>query len=186
MSNSQPPTEPPTTYPPSPGPQPGVTKHWPLDKANITLGSPFSPVDGHKHSRVVIPVTVSLGLVPGLELNEAPTLSLLYVVNGSLDYSHLFSQVDVNNNSAVTLEQDTSGTWVGSVTLPTLPLAPNTTFALEVVAYPACAETVISVPPSAADPQAEDKSLKALNALATTALVTALGALAFALLRSKD
>ena len=173
-------TQPPTNPLPS-QPQP-YTVHWPLVKGGggtntgITVGPPSpSPDKAHGRKGVVLPVTLTLNLDAALDLSETVVLSLLYVVNGSLDYSSLFSQVEVNDNSTITFPP---GQTTAQITLRTLPLPPDTTFKLEVVAYPVSVEADFTTPPGAAD--AEDKSLKALNALATTALVTALGALAFA------
>ena len=180
MSDPQPPVAAPIPNPLPGYPQP-TSMHWPVDGATIIVGSP-SPGNVRGHKRVVVPVTFKIALDPNLDLSEVVVLSLLYVVNGSLDYSALFSQVEISNNSTITFP---AGTTTAQIVLHTLPLAPSVTFELEVVAYPASAEGVIAIPPTKAD--AEDKSLTALNALATTALVTALGALAFALLRrSKD
>jgi len=179
MPNPQPPVVAPTTETLPGQPQPDSV-HWPIGDAVITVGS-TSPDNLRSHKGVVVPVTFTIGLDPKLGLSEVVTLSLLYVVNGSLDYSKLFSQVEVSNNNTVTFP---AGVTSAQVVLHTLPLAPGATFELEVVAYPASAEGVIAIPLGKAD--AEDKSLKALNALATTALVTALGALALALLRRRD
>ena len=180
MPDPQPPVAATTTDPPPPQPQPGVTMHWPVEDANIVVGSPSADTVRSKKG-VVVPVTFKIALDPNLDLSEVVVLSLLYVVNGSLDYSALFSQVEINNHSAITFPP---GVTEAEVVLHTLPLAPGTTFELEVVAYPASAEGIIAIQPVAET--AEDKSLKALNVLATTALVTALGALAFALLRTRD
>ena len=167
-------TDPPISQPPD------ITMHWPIEEAGITVGPVSSDVRRRKH--LVVPVTFKIKLDPNLDLSEVVVLSLLYVVNGSLNYSALFSQVEINNHSTITFPP---GVTEAEVVLHTLPLAPGTTFELEVVAYPASAEGVIAIPPRAE--AAEDKSLEALSVLATTALVTALGALAFALLRrSKD
>jgi len=169
-----------STDPPTPQP-PDITMHWPVDDASITVGS-VSP-DNVRRKLFVVPVTFKIKLAPNLDLSEVVVLSLLYVVNGSLNYSALFSQVEINNHSTITFPP---GVTEAEVVLHTLPLAPGTTFELEVAAYPASAEGVIAIPLGAAE-AAEDKSLKALSVLASTALVTALGALAFTLLRrSKD
>ncbi len=177
MSDPQQPTTVPAPGPPPTDPPPGVTMHWPVEGADIIVGTP-APDNVRRRKLSVVPVTFKIKLDPKLKLSEVVVLSLLYVVNGSLDYSGLFSQVEINSHSTVTFPP---GVTEAEVVLHTLPLAPGATFDLEVVAYPASAEGVIALPPGQAD--AEDKSLKALNALATTALVTALGALAFALLR---
>ena len=177
MSDSQPPVAVPVTHPPPPQPQPGVTMHWPVTDTVVTVG-PTSLDNLRSHKGVVVPVTFTIKLDPKLNLTETVTLSLLYVVNGSLNYSALFSQVEINNHSTITFPP---GVTTAQVVLHTLPLAPGAAFDLEIVAYPASAEGVIAIPPGQIS--AEDKSLTALNALATTALVTALGALAFALLR---
>lgn len=163
--------------PPQPQPDPGVTMHWPVEGTVITVGTPAHDA-ARRRKRSVVPVTFKIKLDPKLDLSEVVVLSLLYVVNGSLDYSALFSQVEIGSHSTVTFPP---GVTEAEVVLHTLPLAPGATFELEVVAYSASAEGVISLPPGHTD--AEDKSLKALNLLSTTALVTALGALAFALLR---
>ena len=167
---------------------PGATMNWPIGGAIIECAS-VSPDNVHGDHGAPIALTIKISITKGLKLNQAPTLSLLYIVNGSLDYSALFSSSQIGENSQVTLKQDAEGDWVGSVTILTLPLPPNSQFELEVLAYPASAVKIISGPVRAkadADDASDDKSLKALHVLATTALVTALGALAFALLRSKD
>ena len=181
MSDPQQPTAVPASDPPPPQPQPdpSVTMHWPIEGTSITVGS--VPLDNVRRKLSVVPVTFKIKLDPMLNLSEAVTLSLLYVVNGSLDYSALFSQLEISSHSTVTFPP---GVTEAEVVLRTLPLAPGATFVLEIVAYPASAEGVIAIPPVAKT--AEDKSLKALNMLATTALVTALAALAFALLRTRD
>mgnify|MGYP000468075448 CR=1 FL=1 len=178
MSDPQQPTAVPASDPPPPQPQPdpSVTMHWPIEGTSITVGS--VPLDNVRRKLSVVPVTFKIKLDPMLNLSEAVTLSLLYVVNGSLDYSALFSQLEISSHSTVTFPPG------AEVVLRTLPLAPGATFVLEIVAYPASAEGVIAIPLVAET--AEDKSLKALNVLATTALVTALAALAFALLRTRD
>ena len=180
MSDPQQSTAVPASDPPPPQspPDSGITMHWPIEGADITVGS-MSPADVRRKLSVV-PVTFKIKLAQNLDLRRVVTLSLLYVVNGSLDYSKLFSQVEISSHSTVTFQP---GVTEAEVILNTLPLAPGATFDLEVVAYSASAGGVIATPPGTAD--AEDKSLKALSALATTALVTALGALALALLKPR-
>ena len=178
MSDSQPPVAAPTTEALPPGqPQPDSV-HWPVEDVVIVIGPPAADLRSRKE--VVVPVTFTVKLAPSLHLTETVTLALLYVVNGSLNYSALFSQVEVSTHSKITFPP---GVTTAQVVLHTLPLAPGATFDLEVVAYPASAEGVIAIPPGQVS--AEDKSLTALNVLATTALVTALGALAFALLKPR-
>lgn len=185
MPDRQPPVAAPTTNPPPCQPQP-TTMHLPIGDAIIQCGPPSSGAF-RSEKGAAIPLTITFKLASGLSLNENVTLSLLYIVNGSLDYSTLFSQTELSHHGTVTFQK---GQAEASFTLLTLPVRPNTTFELEVLAYAAGAGTIISgavrAQAQADNRDAEDKSLKALNALATTALVTALGALAFALLRSKD
>lgn len=167
----------PETLPDQPQPD---SVHWPIVDTVIVVGPPSADVvRGHKG--VVVPVTFTIKLAPSLHLTETVSLALLYVVNGSLNYSALFSQVEISTHSTITFPP---GVTTAQVVLRTLPLAPGATFHLEIVAYPASAEGVIAIPAVKAD--AEAKSLTALNVLATTALVTALGALAFALLKLRD
>lgn len=180
MSDPQPPVAVPATDPPPPQLPPDVTMHWPVVDTVITVGS-ASPDNALRRKLSVVPVTFKIKIVPNLDLTKTVTLSLLYVVNGSLDYSKLFSQVEISSHSAVTFPP---GVTEAEIVLHTLPLFPGATFELEIVAYPASAEGVVAIPPGKVI--AEDKSLTALNALATTALVTALGALAFALLKPRD
>ena len=172
----------PTTNPPPCKPSPSSV-HWPIGDAIVTCGP--TAADARSHA-VVIPLTVTLSLAPDVKLSENTTLSLLYVVNGSLDSSTLFSQMEISRHSTITFP---AGQSKASFTLQTLPLPPNSTFELEVLAYAAGAGVILSGLSRAEEPKPqveEDKSLNALSTLATTALVTALGALAFALLRSKD
>ena len=171
-------------------PQPGV-KPWPIGGSVVC--QPVVPTDSiHGNKGNVLLLDITFKLPKGLELSEDVRFALLYIVNGSLDYSDLFSQTEISRNSRVTIPK---GKTEVSITLLTLPIPPNTTFELEIFAAPTGAGTIISGPvqeqadvsESPAMEAAEDKSLKALNVLATTALVTALGALAFALLgRPKD
>jgi len=185
MPDRQPPVAAPTTNPPPCQPQP-ASVHWPIGDAVIQCGPPSSDAFRSEEG-AAIPLTITFHLAPGLDLDKDVTLSLLYIVNGSLDSSALFAQTEISRHSTVTFPK---GQTTARFTILTLPIRPNTTFELEVLAYAAGAGTIISGPARAqaeADgTDAEDKSLKALNALATTALVTALGALAFALLRSRD
>ena len=179
MPDSQPPLVAPAGEPPPGQPQPDSI-HWPVEEAVIVVGpSSADIVRGNKG--VVVPVTFTIKLAPTLNLTQTVSLALLYVVNGSLNYSALFSQVEISTHSTITFPP---GVTTAQVVLHTLPLAPGATFQLEVIAYPASAEGVIAIPAVKAD--AEAKSLTALNVLATTALVTALGALAFALLKLRD
>jgi hypothetical protein len=164
-------------------PPPNVTKPWPIGVIYCTPSSS----DGIRNDNGTLILKIEINFPAGLIPNEEVTLALFYTVNGSPDYSALLSQTEVNRHSTVTFEK---GQAQASVTIHTLPIPPNTTFELEVLAYPAAAGTIISGPvraqADAEDAGADDKSLKALNVLATTALVTALGALAFALLRTRD
>ncbi len=192
MPDHQTPTEAPTTNPPPCQPQPNVTMHWPIEGATIQCGPPTADFF-HGEKGAAIPLTITFTLVPGLDLSKDITLSLLYVVNGSLDTAPLFAQTEISRHSTLTFPK---GQTTARFTILTLPIRPNTTFELEVLAYAAGAGTIISGPARAqaavegggqreAGGDDGDKSLLALNALATTALVTALGALAFALLKSR-
>ena len=168
-------------------PLPGVIMNWPIGDAVIECQL-VSPDAFHGRNGSPIALTIKFTLAAGLTLDKDATLALLYIVNGSLDYSALFSQMEVSRHGTITFLR---GQTEAKVTILTLPLPPNTTFELEVIAYPAGAGKIISGPVRARadddDSEAEDRSVKALSVLATTALVTALGALAFALLRrSKD
>ncbi len=180
------PTNGPVTSPPTCTP-PGATMPWPIG-GSVTC-QPASPDRFRRQNGHTLAVTITFSLTKGLEFNEDAPLALLYIVNGSLDYSALFAQTEISRNSMVTIPK---GQTQASITVLTLPIPPNSTFELEVLAYPTGAKTIISGPvqtqeEAAGEEAAEDKSLKALNVLATTALVTALGALAFALLRrTKD
>jgi hypothetical protein len=164
--------------PPPEYPQSG---HWPTNGGNAS----YIVQAARRRQRAV--VTVTLSLSDDVMLDRDVTLSLLYLVDGSTDYSRLFTRDEVARHSTVTLRQGRPT----EITLTTLPLPPGSTFTLEAIAYSADFGTTISVPPvgdtsGLAAGAAEDKSLAALSALATTALVTALGALAFALLKRRD
>lgn len=165
----------PTTNPPPCQPLPS-SAHWPIGGTNIVCGSPSDS----RQDNPVVPLTVTLQLSDGVMLDQDATVSLLYVVNGSLDYSRLFAQTEVARHTTATFKAGQSET---SFTITTLPIHPGSTFELEIIAYAANAGTIIS---GTAKGAADDKTLKALNALATTALVTALGALALALLKRND
>lgn len=179
MPDRQPQGATPATNPPTCTPLPGATMPWPTSPVNC---NPASPDRVHGGGAAPLSLDILFSLPSGVSIDEDTTLLLVYTVNGSLDYSALFSQPEVSRNSAVKFHK---GQTEAKVTIVTLPILPNTTFELEVLAYAARAGTIISGPVQVKTEAAEDKSLKALSVLATTALVTALGALAFALLKPR-
>ena len=148
----------PTCDPPSPltdAPRTDVVGVWPV-------GGPVTCQNAINNgtNTNTLHVTAKFRRPTGLASSQDVTLPLLYIVNGSLDYSALFSQAEISRNGTITFRQ---GQTEAEVTLLTLPISPNTTFELEVLAYPGRAVTIISGSVQVKPEAAEDKSLKAIS-----------------------
>ncbi len=179
MTDQQPPATPLTTSPPTCQPQP-ASAHWPIGDTTITCG-PTHDVDGNPTDTITLDIT--LQLAAGVRPDQDFEVSLLYVVNGSLDYSKLFSQMEVARHTTAVFKAGQTET---SFQITTLPIPPHSTFELEILTYIADAGTIIHGVPQGAGKSTGVASAADLNIVAVAALLTGVGALLFFLLHKND